>query len=304
MKEKNNYIEEILRLKKEKNAVILAHYYQPLDIQRVADYIGDSFDLSMRAKNDPAQTIVFCGVSFMAETVKILSPGKTVLNPNPHACCPMARMTGRSQLLELKKQYPGAATVCYINTIAEVKAICDVCVTSSTAVKIINRLEEQTVIFVPDKNLAGYVQKNTKKKIVSATGYCYVHNNFQEKLLTEAIQLHPDAEVIVHPECPPGVIDRAHHVFSTSGILQRVKESNAKKFIIGTEQGLLLKLKEMYADRIFYSIGPPGVCINMKKIRLSDIYESLINNTYEVEIPDDILAAAQNCLNRMIELSK
>jgi len=304
MKKEINYIQEINHLKQEKNAIILAHFYQPLEIQDIADFVGDSYDLSVKAKNTQESTIVFCGVSFMTETAKILSPKKTVLNPNPYAKCPMAAMIDAEEVKRLKIQYPGADVLCYINTTAEVKAVSDVCVTSSSALRIVNKLLSDKIIFVPDKHLADYVQLSTDKKIIPGRGYCYVHIRFQEENLRKAKTLHPDAKVIVHPECSKEVIKLSDMALGTSGMIKYVEKSDFSKFIIGTEKGLIDRMARMFPDKTFYSAGPPSVCFNMKKIRLKDVHQALLYNQHEVNLPADILQNANKCLEKMIEYSK
>ncbi len=297
-----NIKEEILLLKKEKKAIIMAHYYQPLEIQEIADFIGDSYDLAVKAKMAVEETIVFCGVSFMAETAKILSPKKRVLNPNPHACCPMAEMISGKEVNDLRNKYPGAEVVAYVNTYADVKAVSDVCVTSSTAVTIVNKLKSDTIIFVPDKNLADYVQRFTKKEIIPGDGFCYVHSRFNASAIMKAKEAHPDALLLVHPECPREVIDIADAALSTSGMINYVKESPVKKFLIGTEHGLVIRLAKLFPDKIFYTAGAPSVCVNMKKITLEDVYNVLLNENNEVILADEIMNAARRSLERMIEM--
>lgn len=299
-----NYNEEIVRLKQERKALILAHYYQPMDIQEIADFVGDSYDLSVKAKQAKEDLIIFCGVSFMAETAKILSPHKTILHPNPNAGCPMANMVTPHDVAKLKLQYPNSEVVCYVNTYADVKAVSDVCVTSSSAVKIVNKLKSDTIIFVPDKNLADYVQHHTTKTIIPGEGFCYVHNKFTKENIVKSKQIYPNAKVIVHPECPPEVIEIADEAMSTSGMLSYVENSDADVFIIGTEYGLIEKLSRMYPQKKFFSAGNPSVCVNMKKIKLEDVYFSLLNNNYPVELSQEIIKSAQKSLERMIELNK
>ena len=298
-----NYTEEIKRLKKKNNAIILAHYYQPLEIQDVADFVGDSYDLSLKAKNAKEDLVVFCGVYFMTETAKILSPKKTILNPNPFATCPMAGMIDATEVKRLKFIHPSATVVCYINTTAEVKAYSDVCVTSSTALKIVQKIPSDKIIFVPDKNLAGYVQMNSDKEFLIPAGFCYVHDRFLAEHIRKAKNIHPDAVVIVHPECPVEVIKLSDKAFGTSGMIKFVEKSKSKKFIIGTEKGLIDRLARMFPEKTFYSAGPPSVCYNMKKIRLEDVYASLLNHQHEVIIPEEIMSNAKKCLDKMIEYS-
>ena len=235
-------IKEILRLKKERDAIILAHNYQLPEVQDIADLVGDSLELSRAAATMEGEVIVFCGVDFMAETAAVLSPEKTVLLPAVDACCPMADMITADELKLVKSRNPGAAVVCYVNTTAEVKAESDICCTSSNAVKVVNSVKNDTVIFVPDRNLAAYAARFTEKTILPWDGFCIVHDQITPEHVREARRLHPDAEVLVHPECRPEVIDLADHVASTSGIIKQVGASPAKAFIIGTEIGILHRL--------------------------------------------------------------
>jgi len=299
-----NYKEEIIRLKKEKNALILAHNYQTLDVQHVADFVSDSYDLSVKARDAEQQTIVFCGVSFMADTAKILAPNKTILNPNPYACCPMAEMTDAEQLKALKKLHPNAAVICYINSSAEVKAESDLVVTSSNAARIADKLPADEIIFVPDQNLGKYVQRFTKKKIITADGFCYVHHRIEAQALLDSKKLHPKALVIVHPECKPEVVELADITCSTAAMFKHVQESSASEFIIGTEIGLVNKIAFEYPEKRFYSIGAPKVCVNMKKITVQHIYEALLNDQYKIELDIELMNKARRSLDRMIEYTQ
>ena len=296
--------EDILKLKKEKNAIIMAHYYQPIEIQEIADFVGDSFDLSVKAKNTQEDLIVFCGVDFMAETAKILSPNKVVLNPNPNATCPMSNMISAKEVKELRKKHPEAIVLCYVNTVAEVKAVSDVCVTSSTAVKIAKNVKEKDIIFIPDKNLASFVQAQTDKNIINVEGFCYVHNNFNKEDILKAQSIHNDAILLVHPECPNEVMDLADATLSTSGIIDYVRKSSDQKFLIGTEVGLVDRIKKMFPNKTFYSAGTPRMCVNMKKITLNHVFDALQNNKFEVNISKEVIENAQKSLNKMIDLSK
>lgn len=300
-------IEKIKKLKKEKNAVILVHNYQRPEIYEVADHLGDSLGLAIKATETKANTIVFCGVDFMAESAKILNPEKKVLWPNTDAQCPMAKMAGPEELKkkinELKQQYTDLAVVSYVNTSAAVKALSDVCCTSSNALKIIESLPNRNILFVPDKNLAKYVQRFTKKNIIPWEGFCYVHHTkFYPNLLKQAKKNMPDAEVIVHPECPPEIIDLADHVNSTSGMITTARESKAKKFLIGTEQGMIYRLQREVPNKEFYSIPNGGTCIQMKKIFIEDVYNALLHGQYEVEVPEEIRVKAKQALSRMIKI--
>ena len=296
-------IKNIQEYKKEKDVIILAHYYQPLEIQDMADFVGDSFDLSVKARDAKESTIVFCGVKFMAETAKILSPQKTVLLPNLQADCPMAHMISPENIEYLRETYPSAQIVCYVNTTAEIKSLSDVCVTSSSAENIVKQLKAEQIIFIPDRNLAAYVQRFTGKEIITGEGYCYVHNRFGEQNILKARSKYPNAKVLVHPECSPDVIDLADEALSTSGMINYIEKSDHDLFIIGTENGLIEHLQRAYPEKTFFSAGQPSFCINMKKIRLGDLHQSLYKKRYEIILSDDIIEKASKSLQRMIELN-
>jgi len=293
---------EILRLKREKDALILAHNYQVAEVQEVADWIGDSLDLSLKAMQARKPIIVFCGVRFMAETAKILNPSAKVLIPRIDAGCPMADMITRDQLLELKKQYPGATVCSYVNTNADVKAETDICCTSANAVEVIKSLGDRQVIFTPDKNLAAYVGRNLNTEIIPFDGYCYVHTRFTADDIRDARKAHPGAPVLVHPECNPDVIDMADRVLSTSGMVKFAQESQAKEFIVATEEGLLDRMSRMMPGKRFYSPGRAHFCFNMKRTRLEDVLRSLKEEIYEVTIDPEIMGRARASLERMIAL--
>lgn len=293
-------IEEIFALKKEKNAVILAHNYQIPEVQDVADLIGDSLELSRAAARLDAEVIIFCGVDFMAETAAILSPRKLVVLPIKGAWCPMAHMITPEQLREIKSLYPDAAVVCYVNSTAEVKAESDVCCTSANGVQVVNSLEQGKVIFVPDRNLAAYVSKFTKKQIIPWNGYCYVHDRFTPEDIRAARELHPKAEVLVHPECRPEVIDLADYVYSTSGMGRHAKASKSREFIIGTEVGMLYRLKKDNPDKEFYPLSEKAICQNMKKTSLDKVLEALQTLEPRVTVPEEITNRARKSIERML----
>ncbi|KON32892.1 quinolinate synthetase [miscellaneous Crenarchaeota group-1 archaeon SG8-32-1] len=295
-------IKRINELKEQKNAVILVHNYQRPEIYKVADYIGDSYGLSKKATQTKADIILFCGVDFMAESAYILNPKKTVLIPTKMAKCPMAAMVDVEGLRELKVKYSKAAVVSYVNTTAEVKAESDICCTSSNAVKVVNSLEEDEIIFVPDSNLASYVKRHTNKKIILWNGWCYVHKKFSPEGLRQAKTLHVDAKVLVHPECIPEVVDLADEICSTTGMINYVKQSQDKKFIIATEIGMLERLKRMFPEKIFFQAPPGGTCIQMKKITLPLVLEALENEQFKVTVPEDIRVRAKNALDRMLNV--
>ncbi|MCM8818790.1 MAG: quinolinate synthase NadA [Candidatus Omnitrophica bacterium] len=296
-------IEEILKLKKEKKVIILAHNYQIPEIQDIADFVGDSLELAKKASEiKDAKIIVFCGVKFMAETAKILSPEKKVLLPDLDAGCPLADMAKYQDVLEMKNKYPDAWIVSYVNTNADVKSITDVCCTSANAEKVVRNVPVKRIIFLPDKNLCWYVkQKVPEKEIICWEGYCFVHRKFNVDELKKAREKYPTAEIIVHPECDPDVQKLADGIYSTSGMIKRAKESNSKIFIIGTEEGLLHRLKKENPDKEFYSLGTGKICPNMKKITIEKLYQSLKEEKYEINLSYDIIEKAKKSLERMLE---
>ncbi len=292
-------IEKINSLKKEKNAVILVHNYQNPEIYEVADFLGDSLDLSRNAAETDADVIVFCGVRFMAETAKILSPDKTVLLPDIEAGCQMADMVMAEEVKALKEQFPGVPVVCYVNTTAEVKAESDICCTSANGVKVVNSLPGKDVIFVPDKNLGSYAGSQTKKNMVLPEGYCYVHDNIKPEDVLKAKKEHPAAKIVAHPECREEVLELADSIESTSGMLRYANESNSNEFIIVTEVGMTERLKREIPDKKFYPVGK--VCINMKKITLEKVLTALENEQYKIEVKEDIRLRAKKALDKMLE---
>jgi len=294
--------DKIAKLKKEKNAIILSHNYQIGEVQDVADYIGDSLGLSQKAAQVDAKIIVFCGVRFMAETAKILAPEKTILIPDVRAGCPMADMITASELREWKRNYPGSKVVCYVNTTAEVKAECDICCTSSNAVTVVNSLNTDEILFAPDKNLAAYVARHTKKKIIPWDGYCYVHRYIKARDIREKRNLHPEAEVWVHPECLPEVIDLADKVLSTGKMVQEARKIKKKEVIIGTETGIVYRMKKENPTKNFYPARNTALCFNMKKIDLGKVLRSLENMIHKVEVPLEISQKARGAIERMVEI--
>jgi quinolinate synthase len=295
-------IEKIQQMKRERNAVILSHNYQPDEVQDIADIVGDSLELSRAAASIECDVIVFCGVDFMAETAAILSPHKKVLLPAPDACCPMAAMITPEELNYVKSRYPEAAVVCYINTTAEVKANCDICCTSSNAVKVVNSLDQEQIIFVPDQNLARYVARFTDKKILPWEGYCIVHDQFTPDQVLKAKQIYPEATVIVHPECRPEVIDLADHIASTSGIIRRICSSKNHEFIVGTEVGILHRIKKECPDKLCYPLSDHAVCRNMKKTDLSKVHAALLDLKTRITVPEDVAVKARAAIDRMLSL--
>jgi quinolinate synthase len=295
---------KIQALKKEKNALIVAHNYQIDAVQEIADVVGDSFALSKYCATAPQAVIVFCGVHFMAESAKILSPQKTVLLPELTAGCPMADMVTAADVQELKRRYPRAAAVCYINTSAAVKAECDICCTSSNAVNVIQSLKEEEIIFVPDKNLGNYIARQVpEKKMIIWDGFCVTHHRVTVEEVTRVREAHPDALVLVHPECRPEVVALANFVGSTKQIIDFATASAEKKFIIGTEMGVLYRLKKDNPGKIFYLLSPGLICPNMKKTTLKSVYNALSRMQYPIEVAEEILIKARSALERMLQVS-
>jgi len=294
--------EEILRLKDERGAIILAHNYQPAEVQDIADLTGDSLELSRAAASMDAGVIVFCGVDFMAETAAIISPEKLVLLPAQDACCPMAEMITADELKLVKSRYPDTPVVCYVNTSAEVKAESDICCTSSNAVRVVNSLAEDRVIFVPDRNLARYAQRFTKKEILPWDGFCIVHDRITPDDVQKAQALHSGAVVLVHPECRPEVIDLADHVASTSGIIRHVCDSDKKEFIIGTEVGILHRLARECPSKQCYPLSKAAICRNMKKTDLKKVRDALVSLQPRVTVPIEIADRARKAIERMLAI--
>ncbi|CEH34659.1 quinolinate synthase NadA [Romboutsia lituseburensis] len=300
-----NLKEEILKLKKERNAIILAHYYQPANIQELADVVGDSYYLSEVARDSKENVIVFCGVRFMAESTKILSPKKKVLMPVLDAGCVMADMASEEELIKLKEKYPNASTVCYINSTAKVKSHCDVAVTSSSALNILRNIDNEQIIFLPDKNLGGYISEFFKgKEFILWDGYCKYHNNINKDQILNLKNKHENAKILVHPECKKEVRDIADYVGSTSGIISYATKSENIEFIIATEEGILHELKKRNPDKKFFIPGETICCIDMKKTTLENLYDTLLNMKNEIFVEDDVAKNALRCLENMHCLAK
>lgn len=295
---------EILRLKKEKDFCILVHAYQGQEILEIADYVGDSYGLSLEASKDSHKNIIMCGVRFMAETCKVLSPEKKVYLANPVAGCPMADQIDLEKLAELKKQYPGYAVVAYVNTTSELKTGCDVCVTSASAVEICKKLDADKILFVPDQNLGSYVAQNIpEKEFAFFNGCCPRHFAMTAQDVEKAKALHPNAVFLVHPECRPEVVAQADYVGSTTGIMNYARNSDAKEFIIGTENSIVEHLQFECPDKQFYPLSVALTCMNMKVTTLMDVYNVLRGvGGEEIELSDDIIKGAKKCIDRMIEL--
>ncbi len=297
--------EEIAKLKVEKDAVILAHYYVEPEVQEVADYIGDSFYLSKLAQGLTNSTIVFCGVNFMGESGKLLSPAKKVLMPDLHADCPMAHMVRKEDVERYRQEYPDLAVVCYINSTAEIKTWSDVCVTSANAVKVVRELSSHDILFIPDQNLGQYVaQQVPEKNVMVVDGYCPIHNAISAHELHELKQAHPQAQLLVHPECPQAVREMADFVGSTSGIIKYATENAGQEFIIATEIGVSYELQKKNPDKMFYFPKTTPICPDMKTITLDKIIHVLKTGENQANLSAETAAGAKLPLERMLELSK
>lgn len=299
--------EEILRLKKETNTVILAHCYQAREIVEIADFVGDSYKLSVDAKNADAENIIFCGVHFMAETAKILAPQKRVFLANKNAGCPMAEQMDAEMISMLKERDPERTVVAYINTTASLKTVCDVCVTSSSALKIIRAIDSDKILFIPDCNLGDYVKRSVPEKDIKLlNGGCPTHARVTVKEVKKAKEEHPDALFLVHPECVPAVVNLADYVGSTSGIMNYAKQSDAKEFIIGTETSIAEHLQYDCPEKKFYPVTKDIVCHNMKITTLPDVYSTLTGmndgSAFEILMDDELISKAGKCIYEMIRL--
>ena len=297
--------DKIKKLKKEKNAVILAHNYQLPEIHDIADFVGDSLGLSMSAAKTDAEVIVFCGVHFMAETAKILSPHKTVLLPDKNAGCPMADMINADDLKSLQAAHPKAVTLCYVNTSAAVKAQCDYCCTSANALKMAQNIlkENEEIIFIPDKYLAQYVSSQIGHKLITWEGYCPTHARILPEHIMQAKKLHPQAKVLAHPECKPQITELADVVASTEKMLTYVNKSTAMEFIIGTEIGIIHRMKKENPEKSFYPASDTATCPNMKRINLEKVLWSLEDLTYEITVPQEIMDKARLSIERMLQVT-
>lgn len=301
----NDVINRIKNLKSEKNAIILAHYYCPADVQAIADYVGDSFYLAKVAKDTDADIIVFAGVKFMGESAKILNPDKKVLMPDIDADCPMAHMVTEEKIQAVRSEYPDAAVVCYINSTAEIKCLSDVCVTSANAAKIVNSLENEYIFFIPDGNLARHVSKSAPdKKFIFNDGYCPIHNDFDETELMNAMSEHPNAVVCSHPESRECILKHSDYIGSTSGIINYATQSHEKEFIICTEVGIDYELTTKNPDKKFYYVGSKCVCKDMKLNTPEAILHVLETGDNEVLLNDDTMRKALLPLEKMLELGK
>lgn len=295
---------EILRLKKENDICILAHSYVAHEILEIADFTGDSYALSVKAKSAPQKTVLMVGVRFMAETVKILSPEKTVLLSHPEAGCPMAEQMDKDLIEAVKKEYPDYTVVAYINTTAALKTVCDVCVTSSSAVKIVKQIENKNILFIPDCNLGAYVREQVpEKNFKLLQGGCPVHASVNEREAVSAKQKYPNAKLLVHPECTPDVVKYADYVGSTSGIMDYVMQSDCDEFIIGTELSIAEHLQYACPDKTFHFLSQKLICPNMKKSTLMDVYNAVRGKSVcEIDLDSDTIAKARRCIDEMIRL--
>ena len=297
-------IDRINELRDELNAVILTHNYQLGEVQEIADFVGDSLELSIKASKTAADVIVFCGVKFMAETAYILSPEKTVLLPALESGCPMADMAEADELKKLKSKHPGALVVTYVNSSAEVKALSDICVTSANAVRIVQSLpEDKEIIFVPDKNLGAYVQRQTGRKMILWPGFCPTHMRISAEQLKQRISEFPEAKVIVHPESRLEVIDLADEALSTGGMMKFAKETDARQIIVATEVGMIYRLTRENPGKQFIPVSEQAVCPNMKMHRLETVLQSMEHMKHIVEVPEKIRIQARKPISRMLEMS-
>ncbi len=295
--------DEILKLKRDTDSCILAHSYMSQDITEIADFTGDSYALSLKAKSAKNKNVLMCGVRFMAETVKMLSPDKRVYLVNPEAGCPMAEQMGKEEIEQVKKMYPGYAVVAYINTTAQLKTVADVCVTSSSAVKICKAIPEKNILFIPDINLGTYVKNAVpEKNFKLLSGGCPTHARIDEEDVLAAKKAHPDALILVHPECRPSVVKLADYVGSTSGIMDYAVQSEAKQFIIGTENSIVEHLQFGCPDKKFYPLSKDLVCHNMRTTTLADVYNCLKGEGGEEIVMDrELIVSAVKCIDKMIE---
>lgn len=298
-------VTSIRQLKEEKDAVILAHYYVDGKVQEIADYVGDSYYLAELAAKVPQSVIIFCGVSFMGESAKILNPGKRVVMADRYADCPMAHMVDLERIREVRREHPDAAVVCYVNSTAEIKSESDVCVTSSNAVKIVRKLPNKKIFFIPDNNLGRYVAKQLpEKQFIFHDGFCHVHKSIHREEVLKAKEVHPEALVLAHPECTEDVLELADFIGSTSQIIDYATNSDDKVFLICTEMGIFYELLMKNPDKKFYSVGHRQFCPNMKRIHLESVLTALQSLEPEVELEEELRKKAERPLQKMLELAK
>lgn len=297
--------ERIEQLKKEKDIVILAHYYVDGEVQEIADLVGDSYFLAKKATEVSQQNILFCGVSFMGESAKILNPGKRVIMVDEFADCPMAHMVDIAKIQQVREQYPDVAVVCYVNSTAEIKAYSDVCVTSSNALRVVQSLPNKHIFFIPDNNLGRYISTLVpEKEFIFNDGFCHVHTSIHRENVEEAKKLHPNAPVLTHPECTADVLEISDFIGSTSEILDYATKSDAKEFIICTEMGIFFELEQKNPDKRFYSVGHRQFCPNMKKITLEKVVRAMEEMEPEVTMDEELRVKANAPLVKMLELAK
>lgn len=297
--------ERIEQLKKEKDIVILAHYYVDGEVQEIADLVGDSYFLAKKATEVSQQNILFCGVSFMGESAKILNPGKRVIMADEFADCPMAHMVDIAKIQQVREQYPDVAVVCYVNSTAEIKAYSDVCVTSSNALRVVQSLPNKHIFFIPDNNLGRYISTLVpEKEFIFNDGFCHVHTSIHRENVEEAKKLHPNAPVLTHPECTADVLEISDFIGSTSEILDYATKSDAKEFIICTEMGIIFELEQKNPDKRFYSVGHRQFCPNMKKITLEKVVRAMEEMEPEVTMDEELRVKANAPLVKMLELAK
>lgn len=297
--------ERIEQLKKEKDIVILAHYYVDGEVQEIADLVGDSYFLAKKATEVSQQNILFCGVSFMGESAKILNPGKRVIMADEFADCPMAHMVDIAKIQQVREQYPDVAVVCYVNSTAEIKAYSDVCVTSSNALRVVQSLPNKHIFFIPDNNLGRYISTLVpEKEFIFNDGFCHVHTSIHRENVEEAKKLHPNAPVLTHPECTADVLEISDFIGSTSEILDYATKSDAKEFIICTEMGIFFELEQKNPDKRFYSVGHRQFCPNMKKITLEKVIRAMEEMEPEVTMDEELRVKANAPLVKMLELAK
>lgn len=301
----NKLQEQIQALKEEKDAVILAHYYVEDEVQEIADYVGDSYYLSKIATEIPQKTICFAGVSFMGESAKILNPEKTVLLPDMTADCPMAHMAAVEDIERVRREYDDVAVVCYINSTTELKAHSDVCVTSANAMKIVKKLSNKNIFFIPDQHLGSYIAaKVPEKHFIFNDGFCPVHRKFNADNIKAAKAAHPEAKLLVHPECPKEVVELADFVGSTSEIITYAGQDEAQSFLIGTESGVMYELRERYPEKTFYEVISGQCCMDMKKVTLEKVKDCLEHGSGEVKLAETVRQSSVRALDRMLELAK
>ena len=301
----DNLAKEIEELKRERNAVLLAHYYVDDAVQEIADYVGDSYYLAKVALKESKDVICFAGVSFMGESAKILNPDRTVIMPDQLADCPMAHMVDLDKIQKVRDEYDDLAVVCYINSTAEIKSYSDVCVTSSNAMKIVKSLPQKNIFFIPDENLGRYIgSKLPEKNFIYNDGFCHVHTSITADNVKKAKEAHPDAEILVHPECTMDVVELADYVGSTSGIIDYATASDADKFIICTEMGVLYELKQKNPNKTFYSVGHRQFCPNMKRITLENVRDTLRDMKNQVELDETLRLAAKKALDEMLRIAQ